>query len=32
MSAPPPRGPDVHPNAIGYWAIASAFVKTINQQ
>lgn len=32
MAAPPPRGPDVHPNAIGYWAIASAFVKTINQQ
>lgn len=29
MGAPPPRGPDVHPNAIGYWAIASAFVKTI---
>jgi GDSL-like lipase/acylhydrolase family protein len=31
MSAPPPRGPDVHPNAIGYWAIASAFIKTITQ-
>jgi lysophospholipase L1-like esterase len=29
MGAPPPRGPDVHPNAIGYWAITSAFVKTI---
>lgn len=29
MGAPPPRGPDVHPNAIGYLAIASAFVKAI---
>jgi lysophospholipase L1-like esterase len=29
MGAPPPRGPDVHPNAIGYLAIASTFVKTI---
>jgi lysophospholipase L1-like esterase len=29
MGAPPPRGPDVHPNAIGYLAITSAFVKAI---
>jgi lysophospholipase L1-like esterase len=29
MGAPPPRGPDVHPNALGYWAIASAFAKVI---
>jgi lysophospholipase L1-like esterase len=29
MGAPPPRGPDVHPNAIGYLAIASAFARTI---
>ena len=29
MSAPPPRGPDVHPNALGYMAIASAFAKMI---
>jgi|tagenome__1003787_1003787.scaffolds.fasta_scaffold20401602_1 lysophospholipase L1-like esterase len=29
MGAPAPRGPDVHPNAIGYLAIASAFVRTI---
>ena len=29
ISAPPPRGPDVHPNAIGYLAIASAFSKAI---
>jgi lysophospholipase L1-like esterase len=28
MSARPPRGPDVHPNAIGYLAIASAFSRT----
>jgi len=32
MGAPPPRGPDVHPNAIGYWAITSAFVKAIAHQ
>lgn len=32
MGAPPPRGPDVHPNAIGYWAITSAFVKAIARQ
>ena len=30
MSAPAPRGPDVHPNAIGYLAIASAFAKAIS--
>jgi hypothetical protein len=32
MSAPPPRGPDPHPNALGYLAIASAFAKTIGAQ
>ena len=32
MGAPPPRGPDVHPNAIGYWAVTSAFVKAITRQ
>jgi hypothetical protein len=32
MSAPPPRGPDVHPNAFGYAAIASAFAKVIAAQ
>jgi lysophospholipase L1-like esterase len=29
MGAPPPRGPDIHPNAIGYAAIARAFVEAI---
>ena len=29
MSAPPPNGPDVHPNAIGYGAIAAAFVQQL---
>jgi lysophospholipase L1-like esterase len=29
MGAPPPIGPNVHPNAIGYVVIAGAFVKTI---
>jgi len=29
MSAQSPRGPDVHPNAFGYFAIASAFAKVI---
>lgn len=29
MSGQPPRGPDVHPNALGYFAIASAFAKVI---
>jgi len=32
MSAPPPRGPDVHPRALGYAAIASAFAKVIAVQ
>ena len=32
MGGPPPRGPDVHPNALGYAAIASAFVKAIAVQ
>lgn len=27
MGAPPPRGPDIHPNAFGYAVIAGAFVK-----
>jgi lysophospholipase L1-like esterase len=29
MSAQAPRGPDVHPNAFGYLAIASAFARVI---
>jgi lysophospholipase L1-like esterase len=29
IGAPPPRGPDVHPNAAGYVVIASAFIRTI---
>jgi hypothetical protein len=29
MGAQSPRGPDVHPNAFGYFAIASAFAKVI---
>ncbi len=29
MSAPPPFGPDIHPNAAGYAAIAAAFGKKI---
>jgi lysophospholipase L1-like esterase len=32
MGAPPPRGPDVHPNALGYSAIAFAFAKAIAAQ
>jgi len=32
MGAPPPRGPDVHPNAIGYWAIAATFARTMGGQ
>jgi lysophospholipase L1-like esterase len=32
MGAPPPRGPDVHPNALGYAAIAAAFAKVIAVQ
>jgi len=29
IAAPPPRGPDVHPNAAGYAVIATAFVRAI---
>jgi lysophospholipase L1-like esterase len=29
MSATPPRGPDIHPRAIGYAVIAGAFVRAI---
>jgi lysophospholipase L1-like esterase len=29
IGAPPPRGPDVHPNAAGYSVIATAFVQAI---
>jgi lysophospholipase L1-like esterase len=29
IGAPPPRGPDTHPNAIGYLAIAKAFYKVV---
>ena len=29
MGAPPPNGPDIHPNAIGYAAIAGAFAKKL---
>jgi lysophospholipase L1-like esterase len=29
MAAPPPFGPDIHPNAAGYVVIAAAFAKTI---
>lgn len=29
MGAQPPRGPDIHPNTFGYFAIASAFAKAI---
>ena len=29
IGAPPPRGPDVHPNAAGYSVIATAFVRSI---
>jgi hypothetical protein len=29
IGAPPPVGPDIHPNALGYAVIAGAFVKTI---
>jgi lysophospholipase L1-like esterase len=32
MSAPPPRGPDVHPNALGYAAIAGSFARTIGSR
>jgi lysophospholipase L1-like esterase len=29
IGAPPPVGPDIHPNALGYAVIAGAFVNTI---
>jgi lysophospholipase L1-like esterase len=29
IAAPPPVGPDIHPNALGYSVIAGAFVETI---
>ena len=29
MGLPPPLGPDIHPNAVGYGAIAAAFVNVI---
>jgi hypothetical protein len=29
IGAPPPVGPDIHPNATGYAVIAGAFVTTI---
>ena len=32
IGLPPPLGPDVHPNAIGYAVIAEAFVKIIGEQ
>jgi len=31
IGAPPPRGPDIHPNAAGYSVIAAAFVRTIGR-
>jgi lysophospholipase L1-like esterase len=31
IAAPPPRGPDVHPNAAGYAGIATAFVRAIGR-
>lgn len=31
IAAPPPRGPDIHPNAAGYSAIAATFVRTIGR-
>jgi lysophospholipase L1-like esterase len=31
MGLPPPRGPDIHPNAIGYAVIAGAFVRVIGR-
>jgi len=30
MAAPPPSGPDIHPNALGYAAIAAAFVQKLS--
>ena len=32
MGAPPPSGPDVHPNAVGYAAIAAAFVQQLKTE
>jgi lysophospholipase L1-like esterase len=29
MSAPPPTGPDIHPNTLGYGVIAGAFVRAL---
>ena len=29
MGAPPPIGPDIHPNAIGYAVIVGAFVNAL---
>jgi lysophospholipase L1-like esterase len=29
MCAPSPVGPNIHPNAVGYWVIAGTFAKTI---
>ena len=29
IGAPPPRGPDIHPNVAGYAVITSAFVRAI---
>jgi lysophospholipase L1-like esterase len=29
MGAPPPIGPDIHPNAVGYAVIASAFLRQL---
>ena len=31
IGAPPPRGPDVHPNAAGYAVIATAFIRVIGR-
>jgi len=31
IGAPPPRGPDIHPNAAGYAVIATAFVRAIGR-
>ncbi len=31
IGAPPPRGPDIHPNAIGYAVIAGAFARSIGR-
>jgi hypothetical protein len=32
MSLPPPRGPDIHPNAIGYTVIAGSFVQALRSR